>query len=314
MKNTYKLARKWHFLLIGSCVGFLLIILMAIFFLGASIKGDGFFWTVLIFAGMVGGAYGTLSSKITTSVEGIEYASFGIRAKATWDKIERVDINSYGFVNLLFKEPLYKSQFVNALFRPLAYDRTIQLSPYIEDLATSYLLKDIAKYAPNSNIPEFIAENNRSTKTHQKAGTIGLYFLGWLIALIVIAIVLRKGAEHLEMSGYPNVTLVSFIIISSLIIGFLYDGLGLLGYNAEIAGLSDNEISHKARTHYLSPLVTMLMGFLAGVGIWAFLRSFSIILSENDQVIFALVALIIGTKSLRVSSKIERLLFQDKTL
>src|SRR5690349_5829946 len=111
MKNTYKLTRTWNYMMIGSCLGFLLIIGMVITSGSASVKDEGFGWIILFWLGMVGLSYGTLSSKIMTSAEKFECVSFGIRVQATWDKVERVDINTYGFVNLFFKEPLYKNQF-----------------------------------------------------------------------------------------------------------------------------------------------------------------------------------------------------------
>lgn len=312
MKNTYKLTRTWNYMMIGSCIGFLLIIVMVIASGSASVKDDGFIWIVLIWLGMIALSYGTLSSKIITSAEKFECVSFGIRVQATWDKVERVDINPYGFVNLFFKEPLYKNQFFNALLRPLAYDRTIQLSPYIEDMATSNLLKDIAKYVPNANIPEFVVENTSSTKNFQKVGTIGLYYFGFFILMVLLAFVFRKGAEYLEASGFQNATLVSYIMSTSLIIGLFVNGMSLLGYNAEISKLQDHEISHKARTHYLSPIIALLLGFAGGIIIWAILQSRSIIIKREED--FVLVAMLLGIVSLRASSAIERLIFKDDIL
>lgn len=312
MKYTYKLTRTWNYMMIGSCTGFLLIIIMLIASGSVSIKAEGFGWIFLFWLGMVGLSYGTLSSKIITSEEKFECVSFGIRVQATWDKVERVDINPYGFVNLFFKEPLYKNQFFNALLRPLAYDRTIQLSPYIEDLATSNLLKDIAKYVPNANIPEFVVENTSSTRNFQKVGTIGLYYLGFFLLLVLFAFIFRKGAEYLEASGFHNATLASYIMTTSLMLGLIFNGMRLLGYNAEISKLQDHEISHKARTHYLTPIVALLLGFVGGVIIWAILQSRSIIVEREED--FALVAFLLGAMSLRASGAIERLFFKDGVL
>src|SRR6185436_15360777 len=135
MKNTYKLTRTWRSLAIGPCVGILLIMLIVITPNRALMKEAGFGVFVLIWLGLVGLAYGTVSGKLITSPENIERIALGMRVQATWDKVERIDINPQGFVNLIFKEPLYKNSFINALCRPLGYDRTIQLSPFIDDLA-----------------------------------------------------------------------------------------------------------------------------------------------------------------------------------
>jgi hypothetical protein len=299
-------------MMIGSCVAFLLIIILVIASGSASVKDDGFWWIVLFWLGMVGLSYGTLSSKIITSAEKFECVSFGIRMQATWDKVEKLDINPYGFVNLYFKEPFHKNQFFNALLRSLAYDRTIQLSPYIEDLATSNLVKDIAKYVPNANIPEFVVANTSSTKNFQKVGTIGLYYFGFFILMVLLAFVFRKGAEYLEASGFQNATLISYIMGTSLITGLFVNGMSLLSYNAEIAKLDDREISHRARTHYISPLVALLLGFAGSVIIWTILQSHSIVIKQEED--FAIAAILLGIASLRVSSLIERLIFKNDIL
>jgi VIT1/CCC1 family predicted Fe2+/Mn2+ transporter len=289
-------------------VGFLLIILLAIFANGTLVQDEGFHWIVLFFAGMVGLSYGTLSSTITTSPEGIECVSFGIRVRATWDRVERIDINPYGFVNLFFKESLYKNEFINALFRPLAYDRTIQLSPYIDDVASSNLLKDIAKYVPNSNVPVFLAQNKRSRKKYQKVGAIGLYYLGVLILMVPFAFALGGGARYLEASGFQNATLIFYFMNWSLIISLVLGAMNLLGYNAETANLKERKLARRARTFYLAPIVTLLLSLVVGMGIWTVLQFRSITVEEDAD--FALVAIFLGIASLRISSVVEGLIFE----
>lgn len=310
MKNTYSLARTWRYLLIVTWVGSVLMFLLPILIGNFSGKASNLIWAAIIVGGIYGAyTYGEVTSKIITSHAGIEAVAFGIRLQATWDKIERVEINPYGFVNLLFKEPLYKSKLINTLLRPLAYDRTIQLSPYIDDLATSGLLKDIGEYVPNSNIPEFVAKNTSSTKAFQKVGTIGLYYFGVLLLLAPLGFVFQKGTETLEASGFVNANVVSYITISSMLLSLFFNGTGLLGYNAEISGLPDPEISHKARTHYLCPVVTLLLGFGVGAIIWAVCQSRSIIVEREQS--FVLVTFLLAAVSLRVSGAIERLIFKD---
>ena len=308
MKQTYKLTSIWHYLLIGSCVGFLLIVFLAMVGNGASAKDEGFGWIVFIFAVMVGLSYGTLSSKITTSAEGIECVSFGIRAEATWDKVERIDVNPYGFVNLFFKEPLFKNKFINALLRPLAYDRTIQLSPYIDDVASSNLLKDIAKYVPHCNISWFLAENKNARKRYQKVGTIGLYYLGFLMLMVPFAFTVGGATKYLEASGFHNASLIFYLMNSSIIISLMLNGMSLLGYNTEIRSMKDHKIARKARTLYLGPIVTLLLAFVVGLAIAAILQFRSIVVEEDAD--FSLAAILLGIVSLRVSGVVERWIFQ----
>ncbi|OQA18416.1 MAG: hypothetical protein BWY63_02052 [Chloroflexi bacterium ADurb.Bin360] len=310
MKNIYPLARIWRYLLIVLAVGLVTTFLSPILSVNFSGKASDLVWATLIVGGVYGAyAYGELTSKIITSPAGIETVAFGIRLQATWDKVERVDINPFGFVNLFFKESLYKSKLVNALLRPFAYDRTIQLSPYIDDLATSDLLKDIAKYVPNSHTLELIAENTSSTRTFQKVGTIGLYYSGVLPFLVPLTFLFQRGSETLKASGFANATVVYYIMISSVMLSLFFNGIGLLGYNAEISELPDPEISHKARTYYLSPVVTLLLGFGVGAIIGAVLQSRSIIVEREQS--FLLVAFLLAAVSLRVSGAIERLIFKD---
>lgn len=311
MRNSYMLARTWRYLLIGSSIGLVVMILLPPLFGNISGKPSDFLWAALI-VGVISGSltYGTVTSRIITSPEGIENVSFGIKVTASWDKVERVDINSYGFVNLFFKEPLFKSQFIISLLRPLAYERTIQLSPFMDDLTTSNLLKDIAKYVPNSNIPEFIVEQKPTKKEYQKVGTIGLYYFGWFMVLVILAFLSRKGSEYLETAGIANANVISYILTISLMIGLLINGLGLIGFNAEIADMNENDISRKTRTHYLSPFVTMSLSLLIGIGILVVLNSRSIIVERESN--FALVAMLIAAVSQRASSFIEKLLFKNQ--
>lgn len=273
-------------------------------------KATDFIWTSIFLGGISGAAtYGIVTSKITTSPEGVETISFGVRIKASWDKVERVDINPYGFVNLIFKESLYKNRFVNAFLRPLGYDRSIQLSPYIDDLATDTMLKDIANYVPNSNIEEFISKNKSSTKSFQKVGTIGLYYMGFLFLLIFLAFAFRKGAEYFTTEGFQNTFVVSYLVTTSFMLSLFFNGMSLIDYNAKISKLQHKEISRKARTYYLAPFVTLFISLVGGFMIWAILQSRSI-LAEREENYF-IVAVLIGATSLRVSGMIEGLIFKD---
>jgi len=314
MINVYSPARIWRYLLIASSVGLFLMLLLPSFLGIYSGKVSDLIWTAFIVGGLSGlFTYLSLLSKIVTSPEGIECVEFGIRAKARWDKVERVDINGYGFVNLVFKESIYRNRLVNYILRPLAHNKMIQLSPYMDDLGTSNLVKDVASFVPNCNIQEFIVEHKRNNKTYLRVGTIGLYYLGWFFVMVILAFVLTKVAEYLEVSGFSNMTLVSYIMVTSLLIGLFVNVMNLLvGYIADISILDEYEITHKARTHYLSPIVILFLGFIVGLGIWAILNSRSIILPDDDYGIFSLVAMLLGAVSLQVSSRAERLIFRNR--
>lgn len=312
MTNTYKLAKTWQWLLIAPSVSLILLFLLLPFIDTGSDGISGYILPFLIVGGISGSMiYMALTSKLLTSPEGIESVSFGIRIKVTWDQVEKIDINPYGIVNLVFKESIFKSRVVTALLHPLAYDRTIQLSPYIEDLATSNLLRDIEKYVaksnvpePNSNIPEFVNKQKRSLKTYQKAGVIGLYYFVFFIAYAFFAIILQRRVEDFFTAlGWSDVALFAKIASGSLIYGIFINAMNLLGYNAAIENANENEISHKARAHYLSPVAILLLGSLV-----------TIVSSNIDVEVPVFVILLTGILSPRVSTFMERLLFQDNVL
>lgn len=307
MINTYKLAKSWLYLSIIPAAIVLVGIWALYIFGGGSVDMPIGAWMFLIivngFAGWV--IYCTVTSKIVTSPEGMEYISFGIQMKATWDQVEKIEFTPDGFVNLYFKEPIYTNSFASALRFLYPYDKTIMLSPYTGDLATSSLLKDLANYVPNSNIPEFVAQQKYSVKTFQEAGVIGLYYLGWLIVWFLFGIAFQKSAEtYLTALGLRNADQFLGFVGFSLLIGLFVNALRLLRqYNTEIIKLDENGIAHRARAHYLSPLLILVTGSLVGI---AFLPK---LLDAN---IDSIVMFLIGAVSLPVSSRIERLLFQDE--
>ena len=309
MTNTYKLAKIWQSLFIIPAVCLILLFWSLVFSeddlseipAGAWI----FIGTVTLFAGSL--IYNALTSKTITSPEGIENVSFGIRIKITWENVERIDVNQQGIINLIFKNPIYESGCANAFLRLLSYDKAFQLSPYIDDLATSNLLRDLAKYVPNSNIPDFVARQKHSTKTYQKPGMVGLYYFGWFIVWFLFAIGLQKRTEeYLTRLGLSNPALMLDFIGLSVVAGlFIHTVILLVRYNAEVAKLGENEVAHRARVFYLNPLVVLLIGLIVGIGLGFFMEE------PSDLELPGMV--LIGIVSFWVSSKIERFLFRDNS-
>ncbi len=312
MTNLYRLARAWRAILIVCSAG---LVLIPIGLAVASPRDSALVPVVLLFIGLAALSCGALFSRIIISPSGIEYRLLGTRATAAWDKVDRIDLNPFGFINLMCREPIYQGQIVNFLLRPLGYNRTIQLSPYIDDLGTSPLLLDLAQYLPNSSIRELMAAHRRSEKPFHKVGFIGLYYLGWLFLLLGITGGLRTGAAYLEGLGWLNATLISDLVEASLILALLFNGLGLISYNARIASLDSEGISHVARALYLYPLLVLLLSLVMAWVIWAVLRLASIVLVEEDYGLFSLVVgCLLAAVSLRLSSKVERLVFRGLNL
>lgn len=309
MTNVHMITKTWRYLMIiPSILLFLLLWSFAIFGGGLlDMPIDAWVFLIVVSAISGGMIYGTVTSKIVTSPEGIENISFGIQVMATWDKIEKIEFAPDGLVNLHFKEPIYTNQLARTLRFLYPYDKTILLSPYAGDLATSKLLKDIAQYVPNSNIPAFVAQQKYSTKKFQEAGIIGLYYLGWFVAWFLFAMgVQKKVEEYVATLGLPNADSFLNFIGLSLVVGLFVNAIRLLRqYNVEIIGLNEYGISHKARTHYLGPFVIIVMSFLIGSCIWTVLPMFL----KSEFVVWVMI--LQGIVSLPISSRIERSLFRD---
>jgi hypothetical protein len=307
MKNTYKLAKTWRYLMIIPSVLLFVLFWSLFIFGGGSLDMPVGAWMLMLVvsAASLGTIYGAMASKLITSSEAIEHTSFGIQVRATWDQVEKIEFTSDGFVNLLFREPVYVNQLARALSFLYQYDKTIQLSPYTGDLATSSLLKDLAKHVPNSNIPEFVVQQKHSVKTYQEAGVIGLYYLGWFIVWITFGIIFQKrAATNLEAFGLQNADKLLVFLGFSLLIGLFINALRLLRqYNAAIIKLDESGIAHTARAYYLAPPIILLIGFMIGIGFRAFLP-----MRLEIYIMF-----LVGLVSLPVSGIIERLLFRDNT-
>lgn len=309
MINIYTLAKTWRYVVIIPAVILFLLFWSLFIFGGGSLDMSLGAWMFLIIVTAISGGmiYGATTSKLVTSPEGIEYTSFGIQVRATWVQVEKIEFALDGIVNLHFKEPVYINRFARILRFLYPCDKIIQLSPYTGDLATSKLLKDLASHVPNSNIPEFAAQLKHSVKTFQEAGIIGLYYLGWFFIWAFFASVFQKSVEvYLTILGLQNADQFLTFVGFSLLIGLFVNTLRLLKqYNSEIIKLDEKGIAHKARAYYLIPLVILLISPLVGLSIWTFF-------SKSSNVNFdSVIMFLIGAISLPVSTRIERLLFQD---
>jgi hypothetical protein len=308
MTNVYLLAKTWRYLTIISAV-LLFVFFWSIFLLsGGAVNMPLGAWILLLVVSVVsvGMIYGALTSKFITSPLGFEHLSFGIRMWATWDQVESIEFTPEGFINLHVKEPISINILGGAWRFLYSYDKTIQLSPYIADLATSDLLQDIANYIPHSNIPAVIAQPKSRTQTYQEAGVIGLYYLGWFIIWFLFSMGLQKRLEEfLATWGLSNAHSILTFVGLSLVIGlFVSATISLRRYNADIVKLDERGISRQARTYYLSPFVIILISSLISYSITAVLP----ILFES-RIIYVLVLFLIARVALPVSSKIERILF-----
>ncbi len=306
MRKTHQLNRNWRYLLIVSgCVGLFFFVLLS-FFVASTTLLD----TVLtggLFL-LIGGAaiYTAVSSRIVTSPEGLEYSSLGLRTKVPWSSIQGIHMNESGQVNLLTTERLYWLPVLNALMHALGIDQVIQLSPFIDDISTSGLLADIAKYAPTTNVSEFLALHAKDSKPVHGAGALFLYYFcafifGNIPVLAVIGI-----AKHFQDLGWQDFNIVGTVVYAGFSFGIFVNAFSLVQYHIETRNLPPYKTARKARAHYLSPLVVFVTTLLAGLAFWLSSRGGWIAAAEADA---SIIGLLVALPSLWLSSRLERVIF-----
>ncbi len=108
-----------------------------------------FVWlSIIIFVVSLLYTFEVFTGKIITSPSGIEWFSIGIHAQIPWDMIERIDSNGFGYLFLIFSKPIYTKKPSKKILHWLGSDKRIELAGYISNPATSTLLSEIMKYAP----------------------------------------------------------------------------------------------------------------------------------------------------------------------
>lgn len=320
MTNVHKLSRTLQYLLIfcylGAIIIFLLPVIIGMIFDSLPQNSLAFVYSAIGFGGLFGFLlYFGCTSKIITSPEKIAFIYFGEeKVEKTWRNVDKLTINrDSGSIQLVFKEPIYKKRTGIFARRAAHQDKILDISSYIDDYDTVNLLEDIANYAHQNNILEFVKKYNRKIKTYQKGEVIGLYYLGWLFFHFTPALALMATANK------ANLTLVFWVTWGSLLAGLFANGASLItliyrgkleqGYSAKIMQMEDKDIAREARSHYISPLVSLLSGFIIGLFIWIVVQFLVGSIKETSISVFA--SLFSGGFSLWLSRKIERLIFTD---
>ena len=138
---------------------------------------------------------------------------------------------------------------------------------------------------------------------------IGIYYVFWVVFQLLPIFLLLEAASKLfsiEITDMPGVIRLMW---ASGVCGLLMHGLSLLDFNAKMASANQTQISHKVRSYYINPLVTVLLSFIVGMGIWFFAEA-GVIPSQEGGIV-TLFAAIIGLVSMQISSKLEELMFRD---
>jgi len=147
------------------------------------------------------------------------------------------------------------------------------------------------------------------TKTYKKPIVIGIYYVFWIVFQLLPMFLLSEAAARLFSTNVTKMPIVIDLMWAGGTMGLFVHGMSLLNFNATMGRASQNEISHKVRSYYLNPFVTVFLGFIVGLGIWIFTQGSSIA-SQNGSVTY-LLAVIIGTVSMQISNRLEWLIFRD---
>lgn len=130
--------------------------------------------------------------------------------------------------------------------------------------------------------------------------------------MIILTVPVRNEIQFLETSGFTNAGVIFWTMNSALMINvFMFAIVLLVSYN-ETVKLNESRIARRTRVYYLIPIVSLLMGFVAGIGAWMILQSRSIVVPAEHENSFFLLGLLVSLMAIWASVEIEKLLFKDK--
>jgi hypothetical protein len=318
MTDVYKFSRPVLYLVVFCST------LLSLFFVTLGIIVEGTLqdrWLLIASGIAVAGVFGTLSyfmgkSKITTSPEYISWEFFWIKSKSPWENVEGLSRNdSNGSICLTFKESIYEKPSI--LFWGMGNDaKRLALSSYIDNVAPNNLLTTIAGYVPTAHNKKFAGEFSPKykAKIYETAEIIGIYYILWLFFQFAPMFLLSEFASKLFSTDVTKMPVVIDMMWKSLAAGLFFitliSKMNLLNFNTAMARMSQNEISHKARSYYIYPFVTIFLGFIIGLGIWLFEQESLFVIKEGN-ILYLIIAVSIGIISMQISNKLEWLVFRD---
>jgi hypothetical protein len=163
-----------------------------------------------------------------------------------------------------------------------------------------------------SNMPKFSIKVKSNEKVYQRPGTIGLYYFAFVFLMVILTVPVGNEIRFLEESGFTNVGVISYTMNSALMIDVFIFAIALLASYNETSKLKESQIARRTRMYYLIPIVSLLMGFVAGIGAWMILQSRSIVVPAKHENSFFLLGLLVSFVAIWASVGIEKLLFKDK--
>ncbi len=150
-RRTYRPHVGLRLLLLAGGLGFLIVPVMMALNWKNEQSGplEAFFGAVLVLFGVfcIGEA---LVARRVTSPAGIEQIDFLYRVEVPWSEIDRIEVNPYGFVNLMLKHPAASGCLPIVWYgRLFGFDRMISVSGFGTGRNHGEFVADIARFAPH---------------------------------------------------------------------------------------------------------------------------------------------------------------------
>ena len=266
-RKTYPLAPSWRNVLIAS--GLLLALIPVLpFMLNSKLTGtiaDFVCLFIFVYGFTAISVWYGLRTRLVTSPMGIECYALGLLASATWDTAERVDVNAFGIVNLVFSQPYARSRLFSWYTRGLGLYRLMQISPFVPDWQTTELLQDIRRYAPHVVIPNELANRPKVLLRYQPS-TLIIYYLAALSLVGILSRIVYLSFPELDWSlGIQGANLTLWSMASTGWLGGIVGGAATLpDYDSWLRAHMDG-IAQCAAAQYLAPLG----GFVIGLSVAA---------------------------------------------
>ena len=175
-RRTYRLHVGLRLFLLAGGLGFLVVPVMMALNWKNEQSGplEAFFGAVVVLFGVLFIATALVSRRVT-SPAAIEQVDFLYRAAVPWSEIDRIDVNPYGFVNLMLKHPAASGCLPIVWYgRLFGFDRMISVSGFGTGRDHGELVADIARFAPH-------------LRNHKKTNGIDIFQqLQWYVVRVLL--------------------------------------------------------------------------------------------------------------------------------
>lgn len=150
-QRIYKLQIVWRLLMLLSAPAFIFVPIMLVLNWKREQWGifEAFLAVALFSLGIIG-FIEALVARLVISSEGLDEISIGVRTRVTWDKVERFEVNPYGFTNLVLRQSSTSGCLPIILYtRLFGLDRLVGIAPFVSSSQYDEFVAMIREYAPH---------------------------------------------------------------------------------------------------------------------------------------------------------------------